>query len=86
MRENVNKSRFKHKMVYLYGRATEQAASRRYRLRDGTMSCVTQLTFRTVAAYPYKQCRPLHGSTPEVSASLELRDATKSAVTQVIAA
>ncbi|KDP28970.1 hypothetical protein JCGZ_19663 [Jatropha curcas] len=41
-----------------------------------------QLTFCTVAAYPYKQCRPLHGLAPEVSASLELRDATKSAVTQ----
>ncbi|KDP30307.1 hypothetical protein JCGZ_18214 [Jatropha curcas] len=42
-----------------------------------------QPTFRTVAAYPYKQCRPLHGRVPEVSAWLELRDATMSAVTQV---
>ncbi|KDP30535.1 hypothetical protein JCGZ_15244 [Jatropha curcas] len=39
-----------------------------------------------VAAYPYKQCRPLHGRVPEVSALLELRDAAISAVTQVLAA
>ncbi|KDP24940.1 hypothetical protein JCGZ_24443 [Jatropha curcas] len=38
---------------------------------------MTQLTFRTVAAYPYKQCRPLHGHALEVSAWSELRDATK---------
>ncbi|KDP26273.1 hypothetical protein JCGZ_22429 [Jatropha curcas] len=61
-------------------------ALRRLYPRNAAASYVTQLTFRTVAAYPYKQCRPLHGRAPEVSASLELRDATKSAVTQVIAA
>ncbi|KDP22985.1 hypothetical protein JCGZ_01770 [Jatropha curcas] len=48
-------------------------------------TCVTRLTFRTVAAYPYKQCRPLHGRAPGVSALLELRDATESAVTQLTA-
>ncbi|KDP26291.1 hypothetical protein JCGZ_22427 [Jatropha curcas] len=53
-------------------------------MRDAPVCCVTRLTFRTIAAYPYKQCRPLHGSAPEVSALLELRDATKSAVTQLL--
>ncbi|KDP24403.1 hypothetical protein JCGZ_26570 [Jatropha curcas] len=41
-----------------------------------------QLTFHTVAVYTYKQCKPLHGRVPVVSAWSELRDATMSAVLQ----